>query len=272
MTAINQSMNSPIHQYPDNRKPVSKNRCKAHRKNGEQCKKAAITGATVCRMHGGAARQVVNAARVRLQNAADKMARELLGIATDDSVPEGVRLAAVKDALDRAGLKPITAVDLEISTKPWEAVFEGVSKVIAGPRYPATQPALEGEILEDGSDTSVSESDDDAIEAEIDDDEIDHDPYLPPGFQRERESESAGVIDVEIDMGYTDQIMTDDGSAITTPDSDDSSASEPHGPDIGPLGMGGPTGSGLLSLQDANEAVAEMRAREAALLRNLRRL
>jgi hypothetical protein len=124
------------------RKPVSKNRCKAHRKNGEQCKKASLIGQSVCRVHGGAARQCVNAARVRLQNAADKMARELLGIATDTTVPEGVRLAAVKDALDRAGLKPVTAVDLEVSTKPWESVFEGISEIVSGQRDPATHPAL----------------------------------------------------------------------------------------------------------------------------------
>jgi hypothetical protein len=82
--------------------------------NGEQCKNASLAGATVCRYHAGAATQVVHAARIRLQNAADKMARELLGMATDPSVSDSVKLAAIRDALDRAGLKPVTAVDLEV--------------------------------------------------------------------------------------------------------------------------------------------------------------
>ena len=69
-----------------------------------------------------------------MQNAADRMARELLGMATDPNVSDSVKIVAIRDALDRAGLKPVTAVDLEISTKPWEKVFEGISKVVAGPR------------------------------------------------------------------------------------------------------------------------------------------
>jgi hypothetical protein len=56
-------------------------------------------GARVCRYHGGAAKQVVRAARVRLQNAAEKMARELLGMATNPDVSDPVKLAAIKDAL-----------------------------------------------------------------------------------------------------------------------------------------------------------------------------
>jgi hypothetical protein len=53
-----------------------------------------------------------------LQNAAEKLARELLGMATDPNVSDSVKLAAIRDALDRAGLKPTTIVDLEVSTKP----------------------------------------------------------------------------------------------------------------------------------------------------------
>ena len=95
-----------------NRKPgVKEHRCTAHRRTGEQCRNPAILGATVCRFHGGAAKQVVHAARVRLQNAADKMARELLGMATIPNVSDSVKITAIRDALDRAGLKPVTAVD-----------------------------------------------------------------------------------------------------------------------------------------------------------------
>ena len=45
------------------------------------------------------------------------MARELPGIATNGQ-SEAVRLTAIRDALDRAGLKPPTQVELEAAGKP----------------------------------------------------------------------------------------------------------------------------------------------------------
>lgn len=102
-------------------------RCAGHKKTGERCKNAAILGSTVCRFHGGAARHVKAAARARLENAADLMAKQLLGIAlTAES--EGVKLAAIKDSLDRAGLRPPAEVVLsQGETKRYEEVFEGIA-------------------------------------------------------------------------------------------------------------------------------------------------
>ena len=144
------------------------------------------------------------------------MARELLGMARDPNVSDPVKLAAIRDALDRAGLKPATTVDLEVSTKPWEAVFEGISKVVAGPRDPEATLAELPEL------DTATESESDEIVGEFDDDEIQDDL---PRIQQRRKSENAEIVDVEIvDAGYTDAPMTN-GSRTTTPDPDDSSRS-----------------------------------------------
>ena len=166
--------------------------------------------------------------------------------------------------MDRSGLAAKNAVSVEVGiTKPWEAVFEGISKVVAGPRDPEATTAELPEL------DAATEFADDEIVGEIDDDEIEDDL---PRFQKQRESENAEIVDVEIvDAGYTDAPMTT-GSGTATPDGDDSSRSVDLGatPYPGPLGPAGPTGSGLLSLQDAVEAAAAMRAREAR-IRDMRR-
>lgn len=105
--------------------PLPERRCRAHSsRTGEPCKNAAIKGGTVCRFHGGAAKQVKANARARLENAADLMAKQLLGIAlTAES--ESVKLAAIRDALDRSGLKAPSEVVLSHGeTKPYEQVFD----------------------------------------------------------------------------------------------------------------------------------------------------
>ena len=128
-------------------------RCTAHKKNGERCKNAARLGGTVCGFHGGRAPAVIAKARERLALAADRMARELLGIATG-AESEAVKLAAVKDALDRAGLGAKTEVALEL--KPWEPILADVAGVAQISRaesrarrgLPDDTPALDDEPLE----------------------------------------------------------------------------------------------------------------------------
>src|SRR6516165_9400411 len=101
-------------------------RCSAHSsQTGRRCCKPALAGATVCRSHGGAAKHVRNAARIRLVNAADRMARELLKMALDDNVSDSVKLTAIRDALDRAGLAAKT--EIEISARPYETIFDVMS-------------------------------------------------------------------------------------------------------------------------------------------------
>ena len=87
------------------------NQCKAKSsQTGLRCRKAAIAGAKVCRTHGGAARQVQEAAKLRILgmvNPALAQLRKLIDKADSDHV----KLSAIKDVLDRAGLDPRQKVD-----------------------------------------------------------------------------------------------------------------------------------------------------------------
>lgn len=107
---------------------VRAHRCRAHSsRTGEPCKNASVSGATVCRFHGGTAKHVKAAARTRLDNAADLMARNLLRLAVGaDS--EQVNLGATNSALDRAGIsKPTEVVLSQGEQAPWEQVFDGIA-------------------------------------------------------------------------------------------------------------------------------------------------
>ena len=102
-------------------------RCRAHStRHGGQCGMPAIKGAAVCRAHGGAAPQVKQAARVRLEMAADRMAANLLRLGTD-AASESVQLGATNSALDRVGLsKPTEVVVSPGEPKPYEVIFERI--------------------------------------------------------------------------------------------------------------------------------------------------
>lgn len=101
-------------------------RCTARRKNGKPCTNWAIRGASVCRMHGGGAPQVKRAAQVRLLMASDTLMAELLLIALDKRQPTPVRLAAIRDALDRAGLSGKTEVEVDLKVSKWDETVEAV--------------------------------------------------------------------------------------------------------------------------------------------------
>jgi hypothetical protein len=119
-------------------------RCVAHKKNGDRCQRPALLGATVCRSHGGAAGHVRRAAKARLENAADRMAALLLGIAEDTAMKPETRLAAIKDVLDRAGLSPRQALDVVHEVKKYEQVFDGIDRDIVG-----APTVVEGEVISD---------------------------------------------------------------------------------------------------------------------------
>jgi len=124
-------------QWWANAKPeVQAHRCTAHRKNGDRCKRAAIAGGRVCTHHGGNAPAVKAKARQRIEDTADRMAHELLKMAVDENVSDAVKLAAIRDALDRAGLSAKTAVSLEVGRRPFEVIFDDI---VSGSRAESRQ-------------------------------------------------------------------------------------------------------------------------------------
>lgn len=106
------------------KKVTVKRQCTAHRKNGDRCKSSPIRGGTICTKHGGSAPQVQRKAQERLLAAADTMAAELLKIATDKKVPYPVRLTAIRDALDRAGVS--RNIEISLGVKKWESIAEEI--------------------------------------------------------------------------------------------------------------------------------------------------
>ncbi len=69
---------------------------------GQQCRRHAINGGTVCQVHGGAAPQVKAAARRRILELVDPALAQLATLL--DSADESIRHKAIKEILDRAGI------------------------------------------------------------------------------------------------------------------------------------------------------------------------
>jgi len=235
------SKDSPIGGRDWSKSPVPNRQCVAHKKTGDRCKNAALSGAKVCKFHGGAAKHVRNAARARLANAADRMAKELLNMATDDNVSDAVKLNAIRDALDRAGLKP--GVEVEITTKPIDQILDGLEGIEGGSRD-AFRRGIAGE----------SHSDTDrhppalAVNAEPVDAEVveDFDVYAPLRNQQ----------------GHV-RTVTADGevwppASRRTPGIDDLDDS------VNPFGPSGPPVDQLMNRADAYAAQAEYQRRIAA--------
>ena len=81
-------------------------------RTGEPCRKWAVYGATVCASHGVAkGTPGREAAKLRLLAAADPVAAALVKLALDRKQPPAARVSAMRDILDRAGLKPTEVVE-----------------------------------------------------------------------------------------------------------------------------------------------------------------
>jgi len=90
--------------------------CTAKRTNGAACKGQALTGASVCRVHGGSAPQVIAAARRRLLMMIDpalgvlaRATRTRTGKAAKNWEPSAQEIAAAREVLTRAGVTAVLA-------------------------------------------------------------------------------------------------------------------------------------------------------------------
>lgn len=99
-------------------------KCSARKTNGDPCGASPVRGATVCNKHGGSAPQVKRKAQERLLEGVPKMLKMLKELASNEDVPPQVRLAAIRDWLDRAGID--RKIEVEVSSTTFEQMVMGV--------------------------------------------------------------------------------------------------------------------------------------------------
>lgn len=115
--------------------PIPVTRCTSTVRNGdrkgERCGRWAITGATVCIVHGGrlptvkkAAEDRILAAKMRLVDSTDDAIDTLIDLLTSGG--DQVKLGAAREILDRAGVKSSTEIEVNVTTaiKPSEIIQE----------------------------------------------------------------------------------------------------------------------------------------------------
>lgn len=88
--------------------------CVATNRQGKRCGRSPIAGATVCRMHGGAAPQVKRKALERLMELQDRAIDRMAALMHQEQYPS-TAYAASRDILDRTMGKPTESVQVEQS-------------------------------------------------------------------------------------------------------------------------------------------------------------
>ncbi|WP_065289014.1 hypothetical protein [Mycolicibacter kumamotonensis] len=203
-----------------------------------------MDGQRICGTHGGRAPQNKRAARRRLDEAADKMAKELLRMASDANVADSVKLAAIRDALDRAGISARTAVDVEVTAKPYESILEGLN--LSGGSREEYRRSVRGESDSDSRITPAlpRANTGDPIDAEI----VDESDQRPDPYPL------AGDDDGEIGWPEADSVRV--APADFDPLNPIADEDSPFGPP--------PTPDQLMTFEEAVMRAAEMKRRAAS--------
>jgi len=215
-----------------NAKPeVQARRCKAHKKDGSRCGKAAMNNQRVCGTHGGKARHSVEAARRRMMENADPAVKKLTEIAYDPKQSAEIRLKATLAIIDRAGLSPRQAMEIEVGpAKPYEVVLESVFEPMTGGSREAHRSGSPPPALADHT-RQLPAANHEPIDAQIVDDSDD---------------------DNTVDLSYYTQPITPER---------DKSGSVFDSRRFGPTSA--PPADGLMPLDEANREIARLR-RQAA--------
>lgn len=79
-------------------------RCRAHRRDGQACRRWAILGGRVCPSHGGSAPQVKAAATLRYAALLDPALNALAELLDGERTSDAVRLGAARVVLDAVGI------------------------------------------------------------------------------------------------------------------------------------------------------------------------
>lgn len=103
----------PLKHPMDGSHPM-KAQCTATNRQQQRCKRAPIPGGTVCRMHGGAAPQVKEAAMERLRRLQHPAIDALEWLITQRDFPSAA-MSAARDVMDRTEGKAPESLSLEVS-------------------------------------------------------------------------------------------------------------------------------------------------------------
>lgn len=157
-SAAQQDSNIPRMWTPTLAKPIPVVQCTAIKKDGTQCRKWAVRGVLVCMKHGAQLPQVRKVAEERVQAARVQM----MGMTTDATkvleqlmqpgVPEGIRLKAATEILDRSGLKAGMEVNVTVEHvgSPLADIMNQLD-IIAGhkePEYVVEEEIDDAEVVE----------------------------------------------------------------------------------------------------------------------------
>lgn len=177
------------------------------------------------------------------------MARALLKMATDEDTPEHVKLKAITEALDRAGVNAKTSVEVAVSAKPYEQMLEGMAQQLEITSRSAYRRSM-------GTDDNT-------------DDESD--PLADLTAQDEARAQAAAQRDVDIARRIRANHYQDDSGILdvsVVDVNDDDQPITPGDPGRRPGGQA-PRDDQPMTLPDAAERVAEIR--RAAVIRPARR-
>ncbi|MDN4473569.1 hypothetical protein [Demequina zhanjiangensis] len=126
------------------------NRCVRRKKNGEQCRRPAVRGSTVCPKHG-INRFALAAAQRRLASFADPALTALYDILIKPSTPDNERARVALAIIDRVGLGPSARFEVGIEAKPWEIVMQHVVRELPEGSDLAIEsgPVVDAEVVEE---------------------------------------------------------------------------------------------------------------------------